>query len=289
MFGVKFLFGKEVRRVEVEDTTSYEELRETALRIFKRGLPTEFVLKYLDDEGDLITCTSDEELYQAFLLFQDKKLLKMHILSTEKRNLLDTLEDALTKFLKDNPATALWELIKAKVENSTNKERRSHIDANEAGEFGSEEKSSPISVENSLLNPELEALSASDIKTEEIESESDSSFSEDESSLSSSCVANSQTSEEIQSERSSQQFTVQEEISQFENPQENTVSSVSISLQTEKALSASEISPMLCSRIVSKLEQLEDMGFNNKEKNTEYLIKHNGDMLETVKSLLEHF
>jgi len=36
----------------------------------------------------------------------------------------------------------------------------------------------------------------------------------------------------------------------------------------------------------TKLKQLEEMGFQNRNKNIELLIKHGGDLLETVKEIL---
>jgi len=41
------------------------------------------------------------------------------------------------------------------------------------------------------------------------------------------------------------------------------------------------------SNLESKLHQLKEMGFGNDEQNTELLSKHNGDLLLTVKDLIE--
>jgi len=37
-----------------------------------------------------------------------------------------------------------------------------------------------------------------------------------------------------------------------------------------------------------KLKQLEDMGFSDKQRNVELMVKNNGDMLQVVRDLLEH-
>jgi len=305
MFGIKFYYNKEVRRVEVKDSISYEELRETASRIFRGQLPSDFLLKYLDDEDDLITCTSDEELHQAFVLFEDKRMLKMHIKFVEKRNLLDSLEEALTKFLKDNPATALWELIKAKVESPSTKEKVMEREIEEASEFKTQEQTPQISeigemdmsqsctiLEEILeeeLREEVSGFGEEQKPLEDTESECDencSSCSEDEvASLGSSFVSSSQFSEIAQYAEGSECFENQIPPMSEELPQETMNGSTTLLNEVP----APPCDSLLCSRLLSKLDQLEDMGFNNKEKNTEYLIKHNGDMLETVKSLLEHF
>jgi hypothetical protein len=81
-------------------------------------------------------------------------------------------------------------------------------------------------------------------------------------------------------------------------------SQIGASQVTESVLSSSEItdsqisaafSQMSASQEVDvnhpifelKLKQLADMGFNDRVKNIQFLMKHNGDMLETVKNLLD--
>jgi hypothetical protein len=58
----KVLYGEEFRRFVVK-SVSFNELFETVKRLF--NLPDGCTLKYKDDEGDLVTMSSDEELLSA--------------------------------------------------------------------------------------------------------------------------------------------------------------------------------------------------------------------------------
>lgn len=53
-------------------------------------------------------------------------------------------------------------------------------------------------------------------------------------------------------------------------------------IKVEEVVQQTELSPF-----ESKLKQLEEMGFVNRQKNIEFLVRSKGDMLETVKFLLE--
>lgn len=57
MYALKIKLGKVTRRVTLNaDESSFEKLKETLKRLFSTELTTEsFVIKYKDDENDLIT------------------------------------------------------------------------------------------------------------------------------------------------------------------------------------------------------------------------------------------
>lgn len=57
MYALKIKLGKVTRRVSLNaDETSFDKLKETLKRLFSSELTTDaFVVKYKDDENDLIT------------------------------------------------------------------------------------------------------------------------------------------------------------------------------------------------------------------------------------------
>jgi len=67
----KIQWDKDVRRVTVDQTTTFQDLQQTLRSIFK-AVPDKrwkiTVVKYQDDEGDLCTITTDEELQEAISL-----------------------------------------------------------------------------------------------------------------------------------------------------------------------------------------------------------------------------
>jgi chemotaxis protein histidine kinase CheA len=60
---VKCTLGEDVRRFRVSYNCNFTEFVNTVGRLYKIN---SFVLKYTDDDGDLITLTSDQELQEAF-------------------------------------------------------------------------------------------------------------------------------------------------------------------------------------------------------------------------------
>ncbi len=63
---LKINWGDDIRRITLLHTPSYAELRKTFQKIFSvAGLPKGFVIKYQDDEKDLVTIGSDLELSEA--------------------------------------------------------------------------------------------------------------------------------------------------------------------------------------------------------------------------------
>jgi len=79
MQAVKFEYQKDIRRVAFEKVLSLEEIKTIAKSLFRDTLPQSFVLKYKDDEGDMITVESDRELAEAFRLYKDKGILKITV------------------------------------------------------------------------------------------------------------------------------------------------------------------------------------------------------------------
>eukprot|EP00029_Vermamoeba_vermiformis_P013383 TRINITY_DN829_c0_g1_i1.p1 TRINITY_DN829_c0_g1~~TRINITY_DN829_c0_g1_i1.p1 ORF type:complete len:263 (-),score=83.19 TRINITY_DN829_c0_g1_i1:64-852(-) len=82
MYALKIKLGKVTRRVSLNaDETSFENLKQTLKRLFTTELTTDsFVVKYKDDENDLITINTDEELKEAFNVQKDKKLVRLLVI-----------------------------------------------------------------------------------------------------------------------------------------------------------------------------------------------------------------
>jgi len=67
-FPVKISFTDDIRRVSLEKNITFEDLLRTSRSIFKFPATSELVIKYEDDEKDLVTVSSDLELKEAVSL-----------------------------------------------------------------------------------------------------------------------------------------------------------------------------------------------------------------------------
>lgn len=77
---LKIKFNEDVRRITLDKPTKFAELRTVLSGLF-RSLPENYVLKYVDEEEDLITISSDMELEEAFELAKKSpiKILRLNI------------------------------------------------------------------------------------------------------------------------------------------------------------------------------------------------------------------
>jgi len=84
-FPVKISFNDDIRRVSLEKNITYEELVRTSRSIFKFSSTSELVIKYEDDEKDIVTVSSDLELKEAVALAgRIGKVLRLFV--SEKSN-----------------------------------------------------------------------------------------------------------------------------------------------------------------------------------------------------------
>jgi len=82
---IKTQFNQDVRRFSVSETTTFEQLFVQITDIYKLdGNHSSLSLKYTDDEGDLISVSSERELEEAFRLVKDGGILRVHIVQVEK-------------------------------------------------------------------------------------------------------------------------------------------------------------------------------------------------------------
>jgi len=103
---LKFEFNNEIRRWDVgpmsQFRVSYATLRDFATKMFKTSLPKKFALKYKDDEGDLVTLTSDRELREALDQIKDNGILKI-VICEVSRDFSEVLENIVSKFTNSEP------------------------------------------------------------------------------------------------------------------------------------------------------------------------------------------
>jgi len=85
---IKVSFGEELRRTTFKGT-SFHDLEAEVRNLFKLKEGSKVVIKYQDDEGDLITLSSDSELAFAINLFLNK-VLRLHVIVTEQRSFVNT-------------------------------------------------------------------------------------------------------------------------------------------------------------------------------------------------------
>jgi len=82
-FSLKLQLGSDIRRFSLEEV-SFETLRSVVRASYPHLKHASFVLKYVDEENEWITCASDADLYEALKISQSQKLLpKFKIEATE--------------------------------------------------------------------------------------------------------------------------------------------------------------------------------------------------------------
>jgi len=83
MFVVKFQYQTEIRRAALNEVVSFAQLTQLAKELYGESLAqsSKLVFKYKDDEDDSITVSTDRELEEAFRLMQDTHpaILKLEI------------------------------------------------------------------------------------------------------------------------------------------------------------------------------------------------------------------
>jgi len=67
MVSIKIRFGDEIRRISVEKTCSFKVLLGQLRKLLDINDGEDIVVKYLDDEGDKVTLSSDFEFKEALL------------------------------------------------------------------------------------------------------------------------------------------------------------------------------------------------------------------------------
>ncbi|ELR24861.1 PB1 domain containing protein [Acanthamoeba castellanii str. Neff] len=85
MVVLKVTYGSEIRRITVDDTQafSYKDLRVLLKKLHHNTLPNHFEIKYLDDENDKVTISSDRELADALQFVKTAKQPLLRIMLSD--------------------------------------------------------------------------------------------------------------------------------------------------------------------------------------------------------------
>ena len=84
MFTIKATLGSEIRRLTMNDVPTYEKLEAAIREIFRMG-SKKFDIKYLDDEGDLVTLSSQSEFDTAMVILPKNSILRLTIEESKPR------------------------------------------------------------------------------------------------------------------------------------------------------------------------------------------------------------
>jgi len=80
MVVIKFHYKNEIRRVTVDNFGfSFAQLQGLANNLYGNALPKEITFKYKDDENDMITVSSEQELQEAIRLASNQQILRVFI------------------------------------------------------------------------------------------------------------------------------------------------------------------------------------------------------------------
>jgi len=80
---VKFLYGNDIRRVTADKNFTWAEVTDLVTSLFE--ITGKFSLKYKDDEGDLITVSTDRELEEAFTFHKTQSTVRFTVVAEAKK------------------------------------------------------------------------------------------------------------------------------------------------------------------------------------------------------------
>jgi len=101
---LKVNFGDDLRRISVADDCSYADLRKTLQSLFHKSLPSGFIIKYKDEESDVLSITSDSELQEAKTIH--KQLLRLTLIAPPTGEKSNEKPESATDNVKPKEAQA---------------------------------------------------------------------------------------------------------------------------------------------------------------------------------------
>jgi len=90
---LKVYVGDEIRRLTLQDNCSYVLLRTTLINLC--SLPRDFLIKYKDEEGDMVSITSDLE-FQAAKILATEPIFRLWIYATKMENAPSLVEQVIS-------------------------------------------------------------------------------------------------------------------------------------------------------------------------------------------------
>ncbi|KAI9272321.1 hypothetical protein EDC94DRAFT_256932 [Helicostylum pulchrum] len=99
-YTIKCRFGDEIHCVSIKQTPTYDDLRLMMCRVFKSNItnPENIVLKYMDNEGDLISLVDDNGIIHAISI---SNLLKITVYVKASIIVSPSAEQTKTTLLQD--------------------------------------------------------------------------------------------------------------------------------------------------------------------------------------------
>jgi len=279
MISFKITNGSDIRRISVEEPiSSYSSLVTLAKQTFGSSFPKEkFVFKYKDEDGDNISVTSDRDLEEAFKYLSidsnnnnKQKSLKLEIVQPNSC--------CFNKFFQDdNCHLKIKEFITRKKTEFCEKRKKCNLNGN--GKKGCRIFKKVLfalvllflCTKCCFLSIFLLLGAVGFCCAKKFCKRTCSSFSKSGSDYSCPIFGNCSTNQNpIRNENN-----IQNDVNN-NNQKEEEEEVKRIVVKNEKELP-----------FQSKLKQLEEMGFASRTNNIEALINNNGDVLQTVKELLE--
>jgi len=353
MFVIKFQHEDDIRRITVERCLPIKELIELARSLFRENIPQHFVLKYKDDEGDFVTITSDRELEEAFRLFKDSGILRLHVTQIEapkpahspapapqqqKTSPLDDIVNTFTPFVEamENEFKGVWPKLEQgcneiypKIEEQLKGFGETAFDTF-AQVFDSNKKAATKPKEATVIHPAIcdncqeritglrwKCLNCPDYdlctscKQQDVHTQHpDHQFLKLERALFKGTArgpcqrpASAPPTVTPAKEQAEIPLHVVEPIStapltplrmvekkqdpEVEEPKNATVIPLTPLRMVEKKVDEPKKEEPKISAFEAKLNQLEEMGFSDRPRNVQLLVKWNGDMVAVVKDLVE--
>jgi hypothetical protein len=311
MVAIKFVYNNTVRRVDIEVTKrestypSLRKLHKVAREIFEdQGvvLPEELLLKYRDEEEDLITVTSKRELVEAFdcMIHKCNKIPKFFIFDKHPKKAsqiaVETAQQAIQTF--NSKAVQIQQCLQKEIRDlklpsgeiiqkipGALRETFEKV-SDDAKKLANEvEKTVRDTVQK--VNKKRVLLLAGMKKepvvqpTEEEEEREPVRDEEEEPLLQHS------DDNETPSVPEGEYDTLEEEESEEE--EEETESELAASTTSTSSFKDEEVQQQKEEDPFElQLTQLEDMGFNDRVKNRQLLEQYTGDIVATIRDLLDH-
>jgi len=308
MLSIKFQCNEDIRRVSVDHEPSLKELTLMAISIFRENVPESFVLKYKDNDGDNITVTSDVELEEAFRLFREQKILRVqivpqtgkpvvvappqtatqttetqtqqHAVPTSPSNPLDDFVNAISPYWEafENQVKDLYPRIENQIRGALPKLEETFYQTFPVQKECNHKAETMACVHNAIC----------DLCEEKIHGIRWKCMTCDNYDLCNLCRGLNVHNEHPFMQIDTPQQPIPRRSQPKEQPKEKPVpvqpKEVAPLANNSHLNIPKETAP--ASPFEGQLKQLEDMGFSDRQKNLQLLVKNNGDMINVVQELL---